>query len=589
MTCGCKNKSCNSGCSTSCATNTVGIWSVNGVNIGQKHINLVWECLGTEIVQVGCDNILQITVPCAPTAGELLSTDADNIAELWSDGLIYVSEHPMDIYVDWGMFDAGTNVLTLTDNDAGTPDVAIDLSSLVSSMTANGDGTYTHSADGNDVIIDTNHTVVLNGTDLEVTNADWDLQTIDVSSLLSSVVNNADGTTTHSVNGVDTIIDQTNTTLVLNGTDVELTDGAGTLTLDVSSLLSTMTANPDGSITHSAWGVDFTIPAGATSSIINNPDGTQSHDDGNGNIVPLNSGAISDVTETVNVDGTTTYEHIDGNGGTAVSWTPIECVTNGLSLDANGCVGLDGTLVKDSTETQAGFELNFEWGDNHFSSGTTDESGVFLDDLDGNSPKADCTTATPLGYNNLTGEVVPIDITEVYTFPITQYRVNNAQQDLAGVTWWNNGSSNNERFEYFWPTHTIPAPRCIAPTGYKWVVRVDMSGLNYIWNPELNTWDMYLWINNYLRVNGSSNNVNWGNYPVLNTDSIFLSAALTSNDIWVDNYQLPVNMSAVYDINQAATTPIDVQFRVIRNIWTDFTAIISHRYQLTWTMYLTKI
>ena len=37
-----------------------------------------------------------------------------------------------------------TLILTLTDNGAATPDVTVDLSSLQSTVTNNADGTYTH-------------------------------------------------------------------------------------------------------------------------------------------------------------------------------------------------------------------------------------------------------------------------------------------------------------------------------------------------------------------------------------------------------------------------------------------------------------
>ncbi|MBV7326763.1 hypothetical protein KFU94_00595 [Chloroflexi bacterium TSY] len=49
-----------------------------------------------------------------------------------------------DVYVDGASFDPGTMVLTLTDNDGGTPNVTVDLSSLRSSVTDHGDGTWTH-------------------------------------------------------------------------------------------------------------------------------------------------------------------------------------------------------------------------------------------------------------------------------------------------------------------------------------------------------------------------------------------------------------------------------------------------------------
>lgn len=61
----------------------------------------------------------------------------------------------VDIFVDGATYDTTTAVLTLTDSDGATPDVVVDLSALKSALVDNGDGTYTHTVDGVSVTIDT--------------------------------------------------------------------------------------------------------------------------------------------------------------------------------------------------------------------------------------------------------------------------------------------------------------------------------------------------------------------------------------------------------------------------------------------------
>lgn len=51
-----------------------------------------------------------------------------------------------DIYVNGAAFDPASLVLTLKDNNAGTPDVTVDLSKLHGKWTNNGNGTYTYDA-----------------------------------------------------------------------------------------------------------------------------------------------------------------------------------------------------------------------------------------------------------------------------------------------------------------------------------------------------------------------------------------------------------------------------------------------------------
>lgn len=52
-----------------------------------------------------------------------------------------------DIYVNGASFDAGTNIITFTDTDAGTPDVTVDLSALLG-VSTDASNSLTNGADG---------------------------------------------------------------------------------------------------------------------------------------------------------------------------------------------------------------------------------------------------------------------------------------------------------------------------------------------------------------------------------------------------------------------------------------------------------
>lgn len=60
---------------------------------------------------------------------------------------IDLSAFTTDLYITGGSFDAASSVLTLTDADAGTPDVTIDLSTLLGAST-DADNLLTNGADG---------------------------------------------------------------------------------------------------------------------------------------------------------------------------------------------------------------------------------------------------------------------------------------------------------------------------------------------------------------------------------------------------------------------------------------------------------
>jgi len=76
-----------------------------------------------------------------------------------------------EIFVDGGTFDAATSTLTLTDNDAATPDVTIDLSTLIGVSTDAGN-LLSNGADGKPLL----------------TKADLDAQTIILPSLFGTAI-----------------------------------------------------------------------------------------------------------------------------------------------------------------------------------------------------------------------------------------------------------------------------------------------------------------------------------------------------------------------------------------------------------------
>lgn len=144
-----------------------------------------------------------------------------------------------EVYVD-GATLVG-NILTLTDNDATTPNVTIDLSTYRSTLTDNGDGTYSHNDNnGNVVVIDTtaapydNTTSGLTATTFQgaIDELDGIVDALDLDTSVVSNVITGNRIATHTDgdgNNVD--IDETITTLIdnTNGTHT-YTNESGTTT-----------------------------------------------------------------------------------------------------------------------------------------------------------------------------------------------------------------------------------------------------------------------------------------------------------------------------------------------------------------------
>lgn len=352
------NTICIPKCPTTCTTPIRGL-TVNGFSSPTWLVNILWDCLTQEVVDDGCKQVHQIKFPC-------VSADADNSLVLGSDGNFFVQAPAMDIYVDNGSFDGTTNTLTLTDNDAATPDISIDLSGLVSDLVDNWDGTFTHTSwDGTVTTIDYSTTsLVLSGTDLILT--DWAGSiTTDLSSLLAS-------NSTYSLVGtVLTITDSNwstnvdlasltvpNTGVVLNGTNLEVTDSAWTIVTDLSSLTVPNTAltlagtvltitDASGSLTQDLASIipvhnPSTFSQDATTGIITHTDGTNP---------AVTANLISWDTNNLIVVGSDWGTFLDC---AAIGTCPL------ISTDAdNGIVqGTDGLLYSTIGNTSSFIELN---------------------------------------------------------------------------------------------------------------------------------------------------------------------------------------------------------------------------------------
>lgn len=146
-----------------------------------SELNHVKLKIDGQTVSLNGSNELQS--PITTLSYDNVSTNLSYVDEAGNTTVISLAGLTSDIFVNGGSFDANTSVLTLTDNDGTTPDVTINLAALLgvstdannaltngtdgkpfldvadlntSTVTDNGDGTYTHSdGDGTSVVIDT--------------------------------------------------------------------------------------------------------------------------------------------------------------------------------------------------------------------------------------------------------------------------------------------------------------------------------------------------------------------------------------------------------------------------------------------------
>lgn len=81
---------------------------------------------GTSVTKVG--NVLAAPSPVWDNVAKTITFPSVNGA---AQQVIDLSQFTTDIYVDGATFNPTTNILTLTDNDGGTPNVTVDLSLLL--------------------------------------------------------------------------------------------------------------------------------------------------------------------------------------------------------------------------------------------------------------------------------------------------------------------------------------------------------------------------------------------------------------------------------------------------------------------------
>ena len=155
-----------------------------------------------------------------------------------------------DIFVTGATYDASTGVLTLTDNDAGTPDVTVNLAALISQLINNNDGSYTHtSGDGSVTVINV------------LGNEAGNLLTVSsnggVSIIPSDIVSGICGDATAKAALVSCLEDDINT-------DTRLVIGSQTTNADGSIAQCFTTTAIDGSAPNGPDDVCFVIPTSAS-------------------------------------------------------------------------------------------------------------------------------------------------------------------------------------------------------------------------------------------------------------------------------------------------------------------------------------
>lgn len=125
------------------------------VNSAGIAASLISADAGNDIV-LGTDSKLffdQVVTSLGYVAGTKVLSYTDEAGNVTS---IDLSALAADIYVNGATFNAGTGVLTLTDNDGTSPDVVVDLSAYKVAWTDNGDGTFTHAQAGATYVLDFN-------------------------------------------------------------------------------------------------------------------------------------------------------------------------------------------------------------------------------------------------------------------------------------------------------------------------------------------------------------------------------------------------------------------------------------------------
>ncbi|MGC6420011.1 MAG: hypothetical protein ACON48_02840 [Chitinophagales bacterium] len=204
----------------------------------------------------------------------------------------------------------------------GGSSASIDLASLVDDADA-------------DPTNELNTGVVLNGTDLEVTDAGGTITTD-----LSSLVDDADADPTNELT----------TGVVLNGTDLEVTDAGGTITTDLSSLVDDADADPTNELTTGVLlnGTDLEITdAGGTittdlSSLVDDADADPTNEFNTSVVLNGTNLETSDAGGTIITDLSSLVDDADADPTNELQDLSINAtndsilISNGLGIPAGG-------------------------------------------------------------------------------------------------------------------------------------------------------------------------------------------------------------------------------------------------------------
>ena len=258
----------------------------------------------------------------------------------------------------------------------GGASASIDLASLVDDADADPTNELTTS-------------VILNGTDLEVTDAGGTITTN-----LSSLVDDADADPTNELtSGV-----------VLNGTDLEVTDAGGTITTDLSSLVDDADADPINELTTGVVlnGTDLEVTdAGGTittdlSSLVDDADADPTNELNTGVALNGTDLEVTDAGGTITTDLSSLVDDADADPNNELT---TGVVLNGTDLevtDAGGTITTDLSSLVDDADADPTNEYNTSVVLNGTDLEVTDAGGIITTDLSSLVDDADADPANEL-------------------------------------------------------------------------------------------------------------------------------------------------------------------------------------------------
>lgn len=327
-----------------------------------------------------------------PATGILTLTQTGDGATLTTD----LSALGADIYVDNGSFNPSTLELTLGDNDPLTPNVVIDLSSLVSTFVDNGNGTFTHtSGDGTAVTYE-----IVDGDSANlITVGPSGGAFLDCAALVACIKANETVTTITTVvgtgnpiasyeneAGVSVTINETVTSIVNNNDGTfTFTDEAGNdTTVDMCADCPLAEVVGGGNVTVTGDGTSanpYTVSFTETlTSLALGPNNTLVYTDENGapNVINLPSSPLTTLTL---VNGALVY--VDEAGNTTTLPLPTETLTNIVDNS-------DGTFTYTN---ESGTPVTIDMCDCPGATMVNNNDGTYtFTDADGNSTIIDTTS-----------------------------------------------------------------------------------------------------------------------------------------------------------------------------------------------------